>query len=51
VLASLLFGVGPLDPIAFVGAALLFCAIGLVACSVPARRATEIEATVALRYE
>src|SRR6266508_3655569 len=50
-LGSLLFGIGPTDPIAFGGAAALFCAIGLVACYVPARRATEIDAMEALRYE
>ena len=50
-LGSLLFGVGPADPLAFGGSALVFCLIGLAACYVPARRATEIEATQALRYE
>ena len=43
-LGSLLFGVGATDPIAFAGAAALFCAIGLAACYAPARRATEIDA-------
>lgn len=50
-LSSLLFGVGPLDPIAFAGAAGVFCAIGLAACYVPARRAMAIDAIVALRCE
>jgi len=50
-LSSLLFGVGPLDPLAFVGAAVLFVVVGGVACYLPARRATGIEATVALRCE
>ena len=50
-LGSLLFGVGPTDPITFGGSALLFVAIGLAACYVPARRATEIDAMEALRYE
>jgi len=50
-LGSLLFGVGPADPLAFGGSAAAFCLIGLAACYVPARRATEIEATEALRYE
>ena len=50
-LGSLLFGVGPTDPISFAGAAMLFVVIGLAACYAPARRATEIDAMEALRYE
>jgi predicted permease len=49
--ARLLFGVAPLDPVTFGGAALLFAVIGLAACYVPARRATRIQAIDALRYE
>ena len=51
VLGSLLFGLPPTDPVTFTAAAALFCLIGLAACYVPARRATEIEATQALRAE
>jgi predicted permease len=51
VFTRLLFGVPPLDPVTFGGAAILFAVIGLAACYVPARRATRIEATQALRYE
>jgi putative ABC transport system permease protein len=47
----LLFGVRPLDPVTFAGAAVLFAVIGLAACYVPARRATRIDATEALRHE
>jgi ABC-type antimicrobial peptide transport system permease subunit len=50
-LRSLLFGVGPTDPITFIGAAIVFSAIGLAACYPPARRATEVEPTNALRCE
>ena len=50
-LGSLLFGIGPTDPLAFGGSAALFCIIGLVACYVPARRATAVDAMEALRYE
>jgi putative ABC transport system permease protein len=50
-LGSLLFGVNAADPITFAGSAVLFVAIGLAACFVPARRATEIDAMQALRYD
>jgi predicted permease len=50
-LGSLLFGIGALDPVAFVGSAMLFAAIGVVACYVPARRAVRIDAMEALRYD
>jgi predicted permease len=50
-LVTFLFGVPPLDPIVFAGAAVLFAAIGVVACFIPARRATRIDAMEALRYE
>jgi putative ABC transport system permease protein len=50
-LVRLLFGVPPLDPVIFGGAAILFAAIGLAACYVPARRAVRINAIEALRYE
>ena len=50
-LGSFLFDVGPTDPLAFGGSALLFCAIGLIACYIPARRATAVDAMEALRYE
>jgi ABC-type antimicrobial peptide transport system permease subunit len=50
-LGSLLFGVGATDPVTFIGSAVLVVAIGLAACYAPARRATEIDAMEALRYE
>lgn len=50
-LTTFLFGVGPVDLLTFAGAALLFGAIGLAACYLPARRATRIDAMEALRYE
>ena len=50
-LGRLLFGLPPLDPIAFGGAAVLFAGVGLAACYLPARRATRITAMEALRYE
>jgi predicted permease len=50
-LVRLLFGVPPLDPLTFGIAAALLSAIGLAACYIPARRATQISAVEALRYE
>ena len=45
------FGIPPIDPVTFTGAAALFILVGLVACYLPVRRATRINAVEALRYE
>jgi putative ABC transport system permease protein len=51
VLGGLLYNVSPLDPIVFVGVALLIAGCGLAASVIPARRATTVDPIVALRFE
>ena len=51
VLSSMLFGLSPHDPIAFVVVPLLLLVVALVACYLPARRALRVDPMVALRYE
>ena len=51
VMRSLLYGVAPLDPPTYVIAAIVLATIALIACAVPALRATRVDPLVALRDE
>jgi len=51
VLRAFLFGVSSSDPLTFVAVTVLLAAVALLACWLPARRATRINPTESLRYE
>ncbi len=50
-LQSLLYGVRPMDPLAYAAGTLLLLVVTLAACCLPARRAARVDPLVALRYE
>ena len=51
VISGLLFGISTLDLTSILGASFLLTTVGLVACYIPARRASRVDPMVALRYE
>jgi putative ABC transport system permease protein len=51
VLSSFLFQIGLVEPLSMTAVVLLLAGVALIACYIPARRATRVDPTVALRCE
>lgn len=50
-MSNLLFGIKPTDTSTFLGVAVLFSAVAMAACCIPARRAIKVDPMIALRHE